>query len=203
MRELVPTHSALLDLRQEREGMQEGYQFLDEKRLVLAAEIVNELQRYATVRQRMNTLSAEAAGALRAAVMRHGLEGLQVYPVSSVPDAELEVVQRSVLGVPLQRARVHAQDAPAVALDYASPEASQCCRAFRALLPVAAEMAAVSGNLQRLRDEYRHTARRARALEDVLIPELDETLAALELAMEDLEREEVVRARYRREHGGP
>ncbi|MDJ0893074.1 MAG: V-type ATP synthase subunit D [Gammaproteobacteria bacterium] len=203
MRELVPTHSALLDLRQEREGMQEGYQFLDEKRLVLAAEIVNELQRYATVRQRMNTLSAEAAGALRAAVMRHGLEGLQVYPVSSVPGAELEVVQRSVLGVPLQRARVHAQDAPAVALDYASPEASQCCRAFRALLPVAAEMAAVSGNLQRLRDEYRHTARRARALEDVLIPELDETLAALELAMEDLEREEVVRARYRREHGGP
>ncbi len=203
MRELVPTHSALLDLRQEREGMQEGYQFLDEKRLVLAAEIVNELQRYATVRQRMNTLSAEAAGALRAAVMRHGLEGLQVYPVSSVPDAELEVVQRSVLGVPLQRARVHAQDAPAVALDYASPEASQCCRAFRALLPVAAEMAAVSGNLQRLRDEYRHTARRARALEDVLIPELDETLAALELALEDLEREEVVRARYRRGHGGP
>ena len=203
MRELVPTHSALLDLRQEREGMQEGYQFLDEKRLVLAAEIVNELQRYATVRQRMNTLSAEAAVALRAAVMRHGLEGLQIYPVSSVPDAELEVVQRSVLGVPLQRARVHAQGAPAVALDNASPEASQCCRAFRALLPVAAEMAAVSGNLQRLRDEYRHTARRARALEDVLIPELDETLAALELAMEDLEREEVVRARYRREHGGP
>ncbi len=203
MRELVPTHSALLDLRQEREGMQEGYQFLDEKRLVLAAEIVNELQRYATVRQRMNTLSAEAAGALRAAVMRHGLEGLQIYPAASVPDAELEVVQRSVLGVPLQRARVHAQDAPALTLDYASPEASQCCRAFRALLPVAAEMAAVSGNLQRLRDEYRHTARRARALEDVLIPELDETLAALELAMEDLEREEVVRARYRREHGGP
>ncbi len=203
MRELVPTHSALLDLRQEREGMYEGYQFLDEKRLVLAAEIVNELQRYGMARQRMEALYAEAAGALRAAVMRHGLQGIQLYPVSSVPPAELDIAQRSVLGVPLQNARVNTQDAPAVAVDYASPEASQCCRAFRALLPVAVEMAAVSGNLQRLRDEYRHTARRARALEDVLIPEIDETLAALELALEDLEREEVVRARYRREPSVP
>ena len=33
-REITPTHSALLELKDERAGMQEGYDFLDEKLLV-------------------------------------------------------------------------------------------------------------------------------------------------------------------------
>jgi V/A-type H+-transporting ATPase subunit D len=38
-------------------------------------------------------------------------------------------------------------------------------------------------------------ARRARAMEDVLLPELAESLSAIEGALEELEREEAVRAR--------
>ena len=34
----LPTQSAFLELKEERVGMQEGYRFLDEKRLILAAE---------------------------------------------------------------------------------------------------------------------------------------------------------------------
>jgi V/A-type H+-transporting ATPase subunit D len=51
------------------------------------------------------------------------------------------------------------------------------------------------GNLQRLRADYARTERRARALEDVLLPEIDETLRGVESALDELEREEVVRAR--------
>ena len=202
MREVVPTHSALLELRQEREGMWEGYQFLDEKRLVLAAEIVRELQHYETARQRLEELFAKATGALQAAVMRHGLEGIQTYPTAGVRPSTLLISEWSVLGVLLQNARPESSGTGPAPTAYSSPEAEQCRRAFAALLSVCAETAAVSGNLQRLRDEYRHTARRARALEDVLIPEIDETLASLELALEDLDREEVVRARYRQRGGG-
>ncbi len=198
MRDIVPTHSALLDLREERGGMQEGYQFLDEKRLVLAAEIVRELQRYEGGRQRFDRLFAEAAAALQAAVLRHGLEGMQVYSAADVWPGELRLSQRSVLGVLLQEVRVDVGDGSPTPAAHASPEAEHCRQAIAALIPVAAETAAISGNLQRLRDEYRRTARRARALEDVLIPEIDETLASLELALEDLEREEVVRAHHRR-----
>ncbi len=197
MREVVPTHSALLELREEREGMQEGYRFLDEKRLVLAAEIMRELQRYEGGRQRFDRLFAEAAGALQAAVLRHGLEGMQIYPIADPGTGELRTSERSVLGVLLQSVRVEATDATPTPAAYASPEAEHCRQAFVALIPAAAETAAISGNLQRLRDAYRHTARRARALEDVLIPEIDETLASLELALEDLDREEVVRAHHR------
>ncbi len=105
MREVVPTHSALLELRQEREGMQEGYRFLDEKRLVLAAEIVRELQHYETARRRFDELFANATAALQAAVVRHGLEGIQTHPVAGIRPGKLLVSERSVLGVLLQSAR--------------------------------------------------------------------------------------------------
>jgi hypothetical protein len=44
--------------------------------------------------------------------------------------------------------------------------------------------------------QNRRTPRRARALEDVLLPEVDETIAARELIPEDLERQDAVRARH-------
>ncbi|MCK4708870.1 MAG: ATPase, partial [Gammaproteobacteria bacterium] len=44
-----------------------------------------------------------------------------------------------------------------------------------------------------LENEYQKTSRRARALEDVLLPEIDQTLAQIDTALEDMDKEEVVR----------
>ncbi len=203
MREVVPTQSALLELREEREGMQEGYRFLDEKRLVLAAEIVRELQSYEETRTRFQQLFSAAVSILQAAIGRHGLQGLEIYPVGGYWSNGLSVSERSVLGVLVQSARMEPPEPSVVQTGYASPEAEQCRAAFAALTPIAAQLSAISGNLQRLRDEYRQTARRARALEDVLIPEIDETLGSLELALDDLDREEAIRVRHgQRTDGG-
>ena len=69
--------------------------------------------------------------------------------------------------------------------------------AFRALLPRVIALAVIGGNLERLRDDYARTARRARAMEDVLLPEIDQTLGAIQSALEELDREESLRARFR------
>ena len=72
---------------------------------------------------------------------------------------------------------------------------------FARLIEQAAALAAVSGNLERLLREYRHTERRARALEDVLLPEIDQSVQQVEAALEDLDREESIRARVHSAHG--
>jgi V/A-type H+-transporting ATPase subunit D len=77
-----------------------------------------------------------------------------------------------------------------------SPEAEHCRTAFRELVPRAAHLAALVGNLERLRLEYTRTARRARAMEDVLLPEIDDTLKVIETALEELDREEAIRVRH-------
>ncbi len=102
-----------------------------------------------------------------------------------------------MLGVTLQDliedADIAEQPAPPTLAE--SPEAELCRAAFARLIPRATRLAAMVANLQRLGSEYARTARRARALEDVLLPEIDETLRSIESALEELDREEVIRAR--------
>jgi len=195
-REATPTHSAFLELKEERAGMQEGYGFLDEKRLILASEILVQLARFEQEMGAFRGDYALATSSLRAAAARHGIEGLTLYPTAPDLGGELQIVSRSVLGVMVQEAELLVADPESmpVAVDQ-SPEAEQCRDAFRALIPRAARLANLAGNLERLRLEYRRTARRARALEDVLLPEIEERIKSVDIALEELEREESIRVR--------
>jgi len=196
-RELTPTHSAFLELKEERAGMQEGYSFLDEKRLILASEILSELARYEEEMADFRRVYRAASLSLQAAIARHGLEGVEIYPPAPTLGGELRLRGRSVLGVNVHdvECEVGEQAPPPRSLEQ-SPEADACREAFRDLVPRAAHLAARIGNLERLRSEYTKTARRARALEDVLLPEIDETLRAIDSALEELDREEAVRVRH-------
>lgn len=195
-REISPTQSAFLELKEERAGMQEGYGFLDEKRLILASEILDELRRYEGEMAEFRDAYARAAEALQAAAARHGLEGLGLYPVTQTIGASLRVDSRSVLGVTVQAATCETGERkPLMQPVYPSPEAEHCRDAFLELIPRAAGLAVMSGNLERLRLEYTRTARRARALEDVLLPEIEDTLRVVGSALEELDREEANRAR--------
>jgi V/A-type H+-transporting ATPase subunit D len=185
-----------LELKEERVGMSEGYRFLDEKRLILASEILTELSRYQAELTSFETAYESASAALESAVMRHGVEELGLYPPATPLDGTMVLKPRSVLGVTVYDLTCEIAEpeaSPRTALE--SPEAERCRDAFRALIPRAAHLAALAGNLERLREDYARTARRARALEDVLLPELNGTLNAVESALEELEREEAVRAR--------
>lgn len=194
--EVALTHSAFLELKEEWAGMREGYRFLDEKRLILASEILQELGRYEREMDGFRQVYGQAAETIRAAIARHGLEGLELYPKASIGYTELRVESRSVLGVTVQSAAWEAdeQQPPEAAVD-ASPEADACRSAFSDLILRAARLAVLAGNLERLRLEYSRTARRARALEDVLLPEIDDNLEVIGAALEELEREEAIRVR--------
>ncbi|WP_200346136.1 V-type ATP synthase subunit D [Halochromatium glycolicum] len=260
-RELVPTQSAFLELKAERAGMQEGYRFLDEKRLILAAEILANLKTYEALLRDWRALEQRARASFRAAIGRHGLEGLTVYPPLQA-DCRLHCASRSVLGVRIEEPHetkregssraepepsgpelsrpessrpepsragsnkagpngaqpqtafdeadeesaesIAAGDAPTGKTDpapavfssvFQSPEADACRAVFAELMPIATRLAVLTGNLERLRGEYLRTARRARALENLLLPELDAQLSLIENALEEQEREEAVRVR--------
>jgi len=58
-----------------------------------------------------------------------------------------------------------------------------------------AAAAACAGNLRRLAREYSRTERRARALENVVLPEIDVSLRYIEEQLDALDQEEAVRVR--------
>jgi V/A-type H+-transporting ATPase subunit D len=60
------------------------------------------------------------------------------------------------------------------------------------------ELAACCVNLRRLARDYVRTERRARAIENVLMPEIESTLKIIDEQLEGMDQEEIARLRQRR-----
>jgi V/A-type H+-transporting ATPase subunit D len=126
----------------------------------------------------------------------HGFEDLTAEPPCSFDSAVLHRERRSFLGIDLLEANLEAPPGvPRAAPVLATPELARCAEAFRRLVVQAAESAACGGNLRRLAQEYRRTERRARALENILLPEIDGALHFIEEQLDAVDQEEAVRVR--------
>jgi len=199
----VTTRSALLALREERDVVEEAYAFLDEKRLVLAAEMLRQLQHYEALVKARETHTRQAGQALATALRSHGLEDLAVYPSDNETQWRLDRRQRLFMGVTLAELQLHRRDDAALpaAPCFASKGAETCRESFRTLVAASGELAAVTGNLYRLMAEYKLTERRARALENIILPELEQDLKEMATHLEEIEQEDAIRVRL---HGlGP
>jgi V/A-type H+/Na+-transporting ATPase subunit D len=192
MADTSPTRSAVVEMKDERRAMHEGYVFLDEKCLLLAGEILRQLQAHAQLQATFDSHHALALEALAAAVARHGLQGLQVHPAADAAQAAARARPRALMGVRLQSVQWQPGSGAAAPAVLPSPEAEACRTTFAAALATAAELAGVAGNLERLSAEYRRSVRRARALQDVMLPELDRSIGDIEGRLEELEQEDAI-----------
>jgi V/A-type H+-transporting ATPase subunit D len=202
--EVAATRVAMLELRDERRLVQEGYDLLDEKRVLLATEILRQLREH-TVLQRAQASQWQAArAALGAAIEVHGFDDLTVEPPLSLADARLLTERRTFLGLPLRTATLEAGSGLPVAPPVrASPELRRTAAAFGALVAGLVTQAALEANLRCLVAEYRRTERRARALENVLLPEIDRSLRSIEEQLNAVDQEEAVRVRNAAQGGPP
>jgi V/A-type H+-transporting ATPase subunit D len=199
----APTRSAVLELKAERVVVGEAYDFLDEKRLLLAAELLRQLADYDRLRQELEQLRQQAVSALLHAVAQHGLQGLSVYPAAAIETAQFDTATRNFMGVMLADTRLRLPDDSAVdAAACPSSEACACQRVFRKLLEVSSRLAGISGNLHRLLAEYRLTERRARALENIILPEIEQSLRVMSAHLDELEFEDAARVRVRQRQAG-
>ena len=197
MREVTPTRSTALDLADELRLMRQGYEFLDEKRMLLATEMLRQMRQYQAQSEVFEVELRSAAAALAAAVERHGLDHLQAYPLPPQPTAAPQRKRSVFLAVPLLDVTWPAASSSEMldAID-PSPEAEACRTAFRRLLRLAAEIGARAANLHRLAREYRRTERRTKALENVLMPEVEEMIQRVDEQLDTMDREETIRARW-------
>ncbi len=196
------THADLLELRADHQAFREGFDFLDEKRLLLASEILRRLRALEQALATRNRLRAEARAALRTAIYNRGLGATLAHPAPPLTlPGDLGLARQGFLGVTLQQppaeGPVAGEDAEPAAEDMADDLAATR-RAFAALLEIELRVGAELRNLRRLSAEYARTQRRARALEDVILPEQRTQLEELEARLADLEQEEAVRVRLHR-----
>lgn len=196
-RQIVPTESMRQELASERQFVRDGHDFLDQKRILLAGRLLALLERYEVLARRFDDVRHAARAALARALARHGASELAVHP-APLANAIAEVSCENFVGNTLVECRLKSIPAERRDAVNPSPEARAAARAFAALVPVAVELAGVRHTIETLLLDYRKTERRARALEDVILPELDEAIAAVDLHLEAGELEEATRVRARR-----
>ena len=197
-RNLTATRITFLELGDERRMVREGHALLDEKRMLLAAEILAGLRRYAGLRREWLERLRQARQSLAAAVRRHGLDGITTHPARSELGS-VSVEPRRLLGLHLAEASMELVEER---LEFppaeTSPEAADSAHRFADLAAAAATMAALAASLRVMARDYVRTERRARALENVILPEIESDIRFVESQLESIDQEESIRVREAR-----
>jgi V/A-type H+-transporting ATPase subunit D len=198
-RQPVATRIAQLELKDEQRLVKEGYELLDERRIRLVAEIRAQLGRLRRWQGEVRKAQAAARAALIAAVKRHGIDELAGYPSLGADAGELKFTRARLFGLGLLTAQWQAGAARLTSQPVnPSPEARNCAGDHRSLLEPVLMGAVCAVNLRWLLREYLRTERRARAIESVLLPEIESSLKVIDEQLEILDQEEIGRARQRR-----
>jgi V/A-type H+-transporting ATPase subunit D len=189
-----PTRSNLLRIKRELGFAREGYDILDKKREVLTTELMHLAHDADVLQRHVWELLAEAYQALETARLTMGQERLEWAALAVNKTVEVDIKHRSVMGVPVATVSAHGQ-VPEMSYSLGDTNAAldEAGVAFRQVLDSIPELAEFTTSVWRLAGELRKTQRRVNALQHVFIPNYEATLAFIESALEEREREETFR----------
>ena len=191
---MAPTRSNLLSARKTLALANEGHDILDRKREVLTTELLQVAHEAAELQTQVWELLSNAYGALKIAQLEMGREHLEWAALSVNKTIEVDVMPRSVMGVPVPTVEgsggppeiSYSMGNTTVALD----EAAERYRRVLDKMPALVEALTTAWRLAR---ELQKTQRRVNALEHVFIPQYENTVHYIEGVLEEREREELFR----------
>ncbi len=191
---IPPTRSNLIRTKQELRFAREGYEILDQKRVVLAKELVRLAGDAEKLEAEMSSLTAEAYRALEKARLTMGRERVEWAALAMNQTVDVQLKYRGVMGIALPQ--IEASGKPlemsyslgdtAAALDEAS-------YLFREILGRIPELSRLVTSVWRLAIELRKTQRRVNALQYIFIPDYETTITFIQSSLEEREREETFR----------
>ena len=186
--------SRLLTLHQERKAARLGRELLDNKREAILRELLQRTRRRDKLRSALGQALRDAHRMVRAAHIEIG--GAQIDGASLAQPVSVSVDLRhgSIVGVAMPRlqprmtgfAPQYGVGATAASLD----DAGAC---FSALLPTLIGLAQEEEAARNLQTGLIKTVRRLKALEQVVIPRLEQEVRDVLAALEEDERDESVR----------
>jgi len=191
---IPPTRSSLLRIRDALEMAHEGYEILDKKREVLSTELIHVAHDTERMEAEIRELLAAAYHALELAKLTMGRERIEWAALAVNKTVEVTVRPRSVMGVVIPTIEAHGEPprilyglgGTTVALDEAAAR-------FRDVLGKLPSLCETMTAVWRLARELQKTQRRVNALQYIFIPQYEATVAYIENALEEREREETFR----------
>lgn len=185
------TKSNLLRLSDELIFAREGRDLLDEKREILIMEIMGTLEDAHRKRLTMEKELAEAYASIAVAKVLMGAENMRRAAFGIQAEAAVDIRDRSVMGVvvPVVQVKWNKSDKPRYGFAGTTLALDQVTQRFSRCLELLVELAEIETTLWRLATELKKVQRRFNALDNLLIPQYDETVKYIEYTLEEKERE--------------
>ncbi len=191
---IPPTRSNLIRIKQELQFIREGYDILNRKREVIAAELVRVAHEAEVVQDKVWKSLEQAYRSIEKAQLTMGRERVEWAALAAHETVEVQLRAHGIMGVPIPL--IEASGAPpelpyslgdtTAALDEASED-------FREVLAQIPELSRLVTAVWRLAVELRKTQRRVNALQYIFIPDYEETITFIVSTLEEREREEIFR----------
>jgi len=188
---LPATKSNLMRLSGELDFAIEGRNLLDEKREILIMEIMGMLEDAHRRRMAMEKELVEAYHTLATAKVILGSDSVRRAALGLQAEAEVDIHDRSVMGVvvPVVQVKWHKTEKPRYGFAGTTYALDQAAGMFSKCLALLVELAEIETTLWRLATELKKVQRRFNALDNLLIPQYDETVKYIEYTLEEKERE--------------
>lgn len=190
--------SRLFELRHDRVAASRSVELLEQKREVLLHEIARRMAARDALRKDVDARHAAAHEQLHEAVLDAGRHAIGAAALAQEPRCTIAKKSLSVMGVPLLQLAVDVEPFRAIygtAGTTASMDAAG--RAFRELVADLVRLAEQEQAVKRLGIAMRKTTRLLNALDKVILPGIDREIRLIVEGLEEEERDESTRGRWR------
>ncbi len=189
-RNLAPTRSNVMKLKDDLAFANLGYELLDQKRSILVVELLTLVDQAVDYQERVDEALLKASESLQTSVMQMGrLKVANVFPSVTIT-SRIELGNRKVMGVRLPKVQTHFEEKG----PYFSPEGTtfqveDTLEAYREALELMGHLSELKISIMRLAREVKKSIRKVNALEKIVIPRLKDDLAYTSNRIEEIERE--------------
>ena len=207
-RNIAPTRSNLMKIKDELSFSRTGYDLLDQKRSILVSELLTLVDQAVDYQNRVEKALCDASEALEDAIMHMGRLKVANLAGAVGIESSISLGTRKVMGVQLPKVSTEfAGSGPFFSPEGTSMLADVAVSRYREALSLMGQMAELKVSIMRLSREVRKTIRKVNSLEKLVIPDREATVKYLTGRIEESERESMiqmkaVKSRMEREEGG-
>lgn len=197
MEQTSPTRTELLTKKSQIKLAAQGAELLRGKREALVREFLNEIRSFKSERDSMLRTLTDAAHSLMRTLSIDGPEAVASAGLAARRSLEVGVEERNIWGTRVAEVTsefaVRAPQDRGYSVVGTSARVDETVERFEATVELVLKVAPKQQKLARLAEEIRKTSRRVNALEQRLLPSLNEQLGYIRSVLDQREREDVFR----------
>ena len=191
MPQTAPTKSNLMAMKKSLALARLGYDLLDRKRNLMMREMMRLIDDVKSIQGDISSAFATAYASLRNANMTLGQNEVFRIAMSRDTDDDITLRRRSVMGIEIPDVKLTDDiHMPGYGFSSTNPLLDETYIDFMKVRDLVAKAAAIENSVYRLAKAIKQSQKRANALKNIVIPDLEEQIHYITGYLEEKERDE-------------